>query len=70
MNCDFCIGCTNLKNKSYFIFNEPSTKEVYEKMVQDLADYDHFIAFRKKYHTFLQKRIVKSANIVGSEDCI
>ena len=29
MGCHFCIGCSNLENKSYYINNQPFTKEEY-----------------------------------------
>lgn len=29
-NCTNCFGCVNLRSKSYYIFNEPKTKEEYE----------------------------------------
>ncbi len=32
-NCKNCIGCTNLRNKEYYVFNEPVTKEAYEKIL-------------------------------------
>lgn len=31
INCNDCIGCINLRNKSYYIFNEPYSKEEYLK---------------------------------------
>jgi len=35
MGCNNCFGCANLRNKSYYIFNEPLTKEQYvEKLKQ------------------------------------
>ncbi len=30
-NCDHCIGCVGLRNKSYHIFNEPYSKEEFER---------------------------------------
>ncbi len=34
--CTNCFGCVNLTNKSNYFFNEPCTKEEYQKKVQDL----------------------------------
>ncbi len=34
-NCNNCFGCVNLRNKSYYIFNEPYSKEAYEKKLQE-----------------------------------
>jgi len=33
--CSNCFGCVNLQNKSYHIFNEPQTKEEYERKVKE-----------------------------------
>jgi CxxC-x17-CxxC domain-containing protein len=35
-NCHDCIGCTNLRNAKYCIFNEEYTKEEYAKKKQEL----------------------------------
>ncbi|MEI8269876.1 MAG: hypothetical protein WCG45_00745 [bacterium] len=34
--CNDCFGCVNLVNKSYHFFNEPYTKENYEKKLKEL----------------------------------
>jgi hypothetical protein len=34
--CNDCFGCVNLKKKSYHIFNEPYSKEEYNKKLADL----------------------------------
>ncbi len=34
--CINCFGCVNLKSKSYHIFNEPYSKEEYEKKLKEL----------------------------------
>ena len=33
--CNNCFGCANLTNKKYYIFNEPYSKEDYEKKIQE-----------------------------------
>ncbi len=35
-NCQNCIGCVGLRNKSYYIFNNPYTKEEYAKKFKEL----------------------------------
>lgn len=35
-NCNNCFGCFSLKHKEYYIFNEPYSKEDYEKEVEKL----------------------------------
>ena len=34
--CTNCFGCVNLRNKSYYFFNEPYSKEEYEKKISEL----------------------------------
>lgn len=35
-NCQNCIGCVGLRNKSYYIFNQPYTKEAYLQKVAEM----------------------------------
>lgn len=35
-NCHDCLGCTNLRNASYCIFNEQYSKEDYEKKIKEM----------------------------------
>ncbi|MEK7583222.1 MAG: hypothetical protein AAB483_02360 [Patescibacteria group bacterium] len=37
--CNDCFGCVNLRKKSYHIFNQPYTKEAYEKKIQELKGF-------------------------------
>lgn len=37
VGCSDCFGCVNLKNKSHYIFNEPHTKEEYEKKLKEFG---------------------------------
>lgn len=37
VGCSDCIGCVNLRNKKYHIFNKPYSKEEYEKLARDFA---------------------------------
>lgn len=34
-NCINCFGCVGLVNKQYYIFNQPHSKEEYEKFIKD-----------------------------------
>ncbi len=38
--CKNCIGCVNLRNKQYCIYNEQKTKEEYENFLQNLNQID------------------------------
>jgi hypothetical protein len=34
IGCQNCFGCVNLRNKSYYIFNKPSSKEAYREFME------------------------------------
>lgn len=68
-NCSYCIGCVNLHNKDYHIFNEPVTKEQYEALAASLGNHAQLCAWKKKYEEFLKGQIMKSSNLVGTENC-
>ena len=36
-NCKHCIGCKNLKNKEYYVFNQAVTQEQFEKIKKDFT---------------------------------
>ncbi len=69
-NCSYCIACSNLNNKTYHLFNEPITKEKYSEIIEKLGNYSFLTEFKNKFNLFTQKNIVKSANLVGSENCL
>lgn len=64
--CTDCIGCINLRNKSNYIFNEPYSKEEYEKIKTelDLNTYEGVNSFKEKYADFLMKQPRKFAEII------
>ena len=33
--CSYCFGCINLRNKKYYIFNKPHTKEDYQQKLKE-----------------------------------
>jgi len=37
VGCNNCFGCVNLKNKSHYIFNEPSSKEKYAQKLKEFG---------------------------------
>jgi len=62
IGCNSCIGSIGLRNKSYYIFNEPYSKEEYEKKVIELnlgseksfqslkeKAYKHWLGYPQKY---------------------
>lgn len=54
IGCNNCIGCINLRNKSYHIFNQPVSKEEFEKYLKelDLGSRIKRDAFKKKASDF------------------
>ncbi len=36
VGCTSCFGCTGLRNKNYYIFNEPYTKEAYHEKLKEM----------------------------------
>ena len=64
--CTDCIGCINLRNKTNYIFNQPYSKEEYEKIKKDLAlnTYSGIKMLREKYEEFLKNQPRKFAEIM------
>jgi len=69
-NLTNCLGCINLKKKSYHIFNQPYTKEDYKKKLEalDLSSYKNLQAFKKQYYEFMKNYPRRYANIVKAQD--
>jgi len=70
-NCEHCFGCVNLRNKKYHFFNEPLTKEEYEKKMEgiNLGNRDEARAWNEKFREFLRetpKRISFNEHNVNS----
>jgi len=54
VGCNNCFGCTNLRNKSYHIFNKPYSKEAYQEKIKefDLGSYKIIKELRKRVYGF------------------
>src|SRR3989338_2982530 len=54
VGCNDCIGCVNLRHKSYYIFNEPYSKEEYTKKFTEyhFGSRKNVEVFRKKAEDF------------------
>ncbi|OGF51404.1 hypothetical protein A3I27_00195 [Candidatus Giovannonibacteria bacterium RIFCSPLOWO2_02_FULL_43_11b] len=73
-NCTHCFGGVNLRNKQYYFFNEPYTKEEYEKKMSEinLGSRKEFLCWYKKYFDFLNDKIKratrneKTVNSIGT----
>ena len=68
VNLNNCLGCVNLRNKSYCIFNEQYTKDEYFKKLQefDLGSYSKLQEFRKKFYEFKLQFPHRYAHIIKS----
>ncbi len=70
--CRNCIYCSNLVNKEYHVFNEPVSKEEYEKIIADFGKYDYLTDKLKKFQEFKLKfpqkymRGVQNENVLGN----
>jgi len=55
-NCKHCIGCANLKNKEYCIFNKQYSKEDYFKELEkmDFGSYKTTSSLKAKFFEFLK----------------
>jgi len=63
-----CIGCVNLRNKQYHIFNKPVSKTEYEAFLREarLDTLSGVEALRKKFDAFLKTQPRKYAEIVNA----
>ncbi len=54
IGCKSCYGCCNLRNKEYYIFNQPHTKEEFEKFVraQELGNFEQREKAKKQAYEF------------------
>jgi len=74
--CSSCIGCINLKNKQYHVFNEPVSKEKFKQFVEnlDLGSCQKRVAFGKKAKEFFltkpHKKFHERKNVNTSGDYI
>lgn len=68
--CKNCFGCKNLHQKEYHIFNEPYTKEEYEKYIKDLelTSDTSISTIKEKVKEFYKKHPYKSLHMRNTED--
>lgn len=72
-NVQQSLGCVNVHNRSYYIFNQPHSKEEYlkERSKYDFGSYKTLEEFKKKFEEFHVKyprryaMILKSQNVTG-----
>ncbi len=66
-----CIGCVNLRQKSYCIFNKQVSKEEYEKFLKEarLDTYDGVKKIKKQFEEFCATQPRKYAEITQASNC-
>ncbi|MFA6274321.1 MAG: hypothetical protein WC662_04120 [Candidatus Paceibacterota bacterium] len=82
VGCTNCFGCTNLRSKSYCMWNEQLSREEYMKKISelDLTDYNIILELKKKFielqikaiHRFaIQIKATNSTgdNLEGTKNC-
>jgi hypothetical protein len=83
IGCQDCFGCCNLRNKQYYVFNKPLSKEDYEQFIAsaDLGSFESVEKWRFKFEMFRQKmplppdhnsncENVKGDYLVNCKNCI
>ena len=66
-NCQRCLGCVGLRNKSYHIFNQAYSKEEYSKKVKesDLGSFQSLALISNKFQSFSKQFPRKFASAVN-----
>jgi len=66
--CSDCVGCINLRNRQYHVFNQPFSRENYAKFVADarLDTASGVEALRKKFAEFIAAQPRKYAEIINA----
>ncbi len=69
--CTDCFGCANLKGKSHYFFNEPLSKEDYDKKISELnlGSYESISQLRSAILEFWQKFPVKYYHGIRNLNC-
>ncbi len=69
--CTNCFGCVNLRGKSYYFFNEPLSKEDYEKKMAELnlSSFDSISKVKTRAFDFWQKFPVKYYHGIRNLNC-
>ncbi|MBI4836431.1 MAG: hypothetical protein HY817_04190 [Candidatus Abawacabacteria bacterium] len=62
IGCKNCFGCVNLRQKEYYIFNQPFSKEEYQKFITNaqLGNYQNREAWRMQAETFFASQPKKA----------
>ncbi|MBI4085927.1 MAG: hypothetical protein HY433_01635 [Candidatus Liptonbacteria bacterium] len=66
--CTNCFGCINLRNKSYYIFNKPHSKEDYFKKMSEfeLGSFNALEKIKAECKEFFKKYPYRYAHVINS----
>jgi hypothetical protein len=69
-SCKNCFGCVGLKNKEYYIFNQPHSREEYEKKIKQFnrGNINVVTLAKKKLQELVGEEIVKHYHGFGCEN--
>ncbi|MDH3324585.1 MAG: hypothetical protein OEL89_03030 [Candidatus Peregrinibacteria bacterium] len=76
IGCKNCFGCSNLRQKQYYIYNQPHTKKEYEEFLAgfDSGSFKVIETLKKNAHKFWNQSFVKYYSGMQNEnstgDCI
>ena len=67
-NCSDCIGCVNLRNKQFHIFNKPYSREEYKKEKErlELGSFAGLNKMQKKFNEFLSALPHRHAHMINT----
>jgi len=71
VGCNNCFGCTGLRNKSYYVFNQPLGKEEYRKRLEEM-EVSSWAGLQRAYREALsiwQKYPVRYQHGVQAPNC-
>jgi len=71
-NCSDCIGCANLRNKKYCIFNQQYTKEEYQKKASEmnLGSYRSLLELSAKFEKIRLNAVSRFASLYNTQNVI
>lgn len=70
IGCQHCIGCSNLRNKQYYVFNQPVSKEEYQRIWSELfsGSYDAISNMANRFEQILEQTPRKATNNINVFD--
>jgi uncharacterized protein YeaO (DUF488 family) len=71
IGCSNCLGCHELRNKKYHIFNQAVTPSQFEQYWSDIfsGDPKKVAAFSKQYEIFLKQQLHRALRNIDSVNC-